>query len=109
MSIDVNNNIKESERILKKGSFYEIIDTPDSYVLLDKTKRGLEPREKSIDKQTGTMAEKGMIHDVDGIGHMIPIRWYYKKDACDMSKVTSHAKAIDKRHMELREITCPDN
>ena len=30
-------------------------------------------------------ADKGMIHDMDGIGHWVPIRWYFSKDSYDLS------------------------
>lgn len=53
------------------------------------------------------MAEKGIIHDANGIGHMIPIRWHYQKDEYGIENVINHAKAIEKRYTEFREITCP--
>jgi hypothetical protein len=50
-----------------------------------------------------------MIHDMDGIGHWVPIRWYFSKDSFDLPKVLIHAEAMEKKYIELRELTCPDD
>ena len=99
---------RRSARTLRTGSFYTITDDGSAYVLLDRTKRGLEPRERSVDEKTGIEADKGIIYGMDGVGHKVPIRWYYAKDAHDVSDVTGHADSIERRYTELREITCPD-
>ena len=52
----------------------------------DKTKRGLTVKETSIDEKLNVKADKGMIHDMDGIGHWVPIRWYFPKNY-DLIKV----------------------
>ena len=101
-------NGRRSARTLRTGSFYTITDDGSAYVLLDRTKRGLEPRERSVDEKTGIEADKGIIYGMDGVGHKVPIRWYYAKDAYDISDVTGHADSIERRYTELREITCPD-
>jgi hypothetical protein len=67
--------MSENFPILKKGSFYFIKDGNTDLILEDKTKRGLTVRERSIDEKLNVDAEKGMIHDMDGIGHWIPIRF----------------------------------
>ena len=97
-----------NERTLRTGSFYTITDDGSAYVLLDRTKRGLEPKERSVDEKTGIEADMGVIYGMDGVGHKVPIRWYYTKDAHDISDVTDHADSIEKRYTELRELTCPD-
>ena len=96
---------------VSEGTFYAITDDEGlgEYTLLDKTKRGLEVRERSVDDKAGVMADKGMIHGMDGIGHLVPIRWHYDKRDSDISDVTSHAESIERRYTELREITCPDD
>jgi len=66
--------------ILKKGTFYFIKDGEFDIILEDKTKRGLTVRETSIDEKINVKSDKGMIHDMDGIGHWVPIRWYFSKD-----------------------------
>ena len=96
-------------RTLRTGSFYTITDDGSAYVLLDRTKRGLEPKERSVDEKTGIEADKGVIYGMDGVGHKVPIRWYYTKDAHDISDVTGHADSIERQYTELREITCPDD
>ena len=78
-------------------------------ILHDMTKRGLEIKEHSIDEKVGVMADKGMIHDMDGIGHLVPIRWYYDKTRHDPADVTRHADDIEQRYTKLRELTCPDD
>lgn len=95
--------------VIKKGSFYFLKDGSDDFVLEDKTKRGLEVKETSVDEKTNILADKGMIHDMDGIGHWVPIRWYYSKNTYTISQVTTHAENMEKKYTELRELTCPDD
>ncbi|MEM2786331.1 MAG: hypothetical protein QXW37_06975 [Candidatus Nitrosotenuis sp.] len=95
--------------ILKKGSFYTIRDAQEDLILEDRTKRGLTVMEKSLDEKLGVLADKGMIHDMDGIGHWVPIRWYFPKKEYDLQKVLVHAEDMEKRYTELRELTCPDD
>ncbi|MBT8242164.1 MAG: hypothetical protein HKP34_00405 [Nitrosopumilus sp.] len=95
--------------VLKKGSFYFIKDGKSDIILEDKTKRGLEIKETSVDEKLDVIADKGMIHDMDGIGHWVPIRWYFSKDSFDLSQVEIHAEAMEKKYTELRELTCPDD
>jgi hypothetical protein len=95
--------------ILKKGSFYTIRDAQDVLIMEDRTKRGLTVREKSLDEKLHVLADKGMIHDMDGIGHWVPIRWYFPKKEYDLQKVLIHAEDMEKRYTELRELTCPDD
>ena len=95
--------------ILKKGSFYLIKDGKTDLIMEDKTKRGLTVKEKSIDEKLNVEAEKGMIHDMDGIGHWVPIRWFFPKNQYDLEKVLVHAEAMEKKYKELRELTCPDD
>ena len=95
--------------ILKKGSFYFIKDGDTNLIMEDKTKRGLTVQEKSIDEKLNVEAEKGMIHDMDGIGHWVPIRWFFPKKQYDLGQVLEHAEAMEKKYNELRELTCPDD
>jgi len=75
----------------------------------DKTKRGLTVKETSVDEKLHVIADKGMIHDMDGIGHWVPIRWYFSKDQFDLKKITEYAEAMEKKYAELRELTCPED
>ena len=95
--------------VLKKGSFYYIKDSDLDLVMEDKTKRGLTVKETSLDDKLKVKADKGMIHDMDGIGHWVPIRWYFPKSQFDIEKVTEYAEEMEKKYTELRELTCPDD
>ena len=95
--------------ILEKGSFYFVKDTDTDLILEDKTKRGLEIKETSIDEKLKVKADKGMIHDMDGIGHWVSIRWYFSKDSFDLPTVLIHANNMEKKYTELRELTCPQD
>jgi hypothetical protein len=95
--------------ILRKGSFYFIKDGNADLIMEDKTKRGLTVRERTLDEKLNVEADKGMIHDMDGIGHWVPIRWFFPKDQYSLEKVLEHAEAMEKKYKELRELTCPDD
>ncbi len=95
--------------VLKKGIYYTIKDSKSDLIMEDKTKRGLTVKERSIDEKLNVEAEKGMIHDMDGIGHWVPIRWFFPKNQYDIEKVLVHAEAMEKKYKELRELTCPDD
>ena len=83
--------------ILEKGSFYFVKDGEFDLILEDKTKRGLTIKETSIDENLKVKSDKGMIHDMDGIGHWVPIRWYFSKNSYDLSAVLIHANAMEKK------------
>ncbi len=95
--------------VLKKGSFYFIKDGNADFIMEDKTKRGLAVKETSIDEKLNVRADKGMIHDMDGIGHWVPIRWYFPKGSHDLSQIAEHAEAMEEKYTKLRELTCPDD
>jgi hypothetical protein len=95
--------------VLKKGSFYFIKDGDSDLIMEDKTKRGLTIKETSIDEKLKVKADKGMIHDMDGIGHWVPIRWYFSKNQFDLEMVSNYAEEMEKKYTELRELTCPDD
>lgn len=95
--------------ILKKGSFYFVKESDTDLIMEDKTKRGLTVRERSIDDKLSVDADKGMIHDMDGIGHWVPIRWFFPKSKFNLEQVLVHANAMEKKYTELRELTCPED
>ena len=95
--------------MLKKGSFFFIKDGDRNFIMEDKTKRGLTVKETSIDEKLNVKADKGMIHDMDGVGHWVPIRWFFSKDSYDLSQVMTHAKAMEEKYTKMRELTCPDD
>jgi len=95
--------------VLRKGSFYFIKDSSTELIMEDKTKRGLTVRERTLDEKLNVEADKGMIHDMDGIGHWVPIRWFFPKNQYSLEKVLEHAEAMEKKYKDLRELTCPDD
>ncbi len=50
-----------------------------------------------------------MIHDMDGIGHWVAIRWYFPKNSYELSQVVLHAEEMETKYTKLRELTCPDD
>jgi len=95
--------------VIKKGTFYFIKDSDTHLIVEDKTKRGLTVRERSLDEKTNVEADKGMIHDLDGIGHWVPIRWFFPKSDYTLENVLEHAEEMEKKYKELRELTCPED
>jgi hypothetical protein len=95
---------------IKKGQFYEIYEKGNlDFVLEDKTKRGLEVREFNHDDKYGVNSEKGMIYDIDGIGHRIGIRWYFPKSNYSLQHVSEIAEELESKYRAIRELTCPDD
>ncbi len=95
--------------ILKKGNFFFIKDAPTELIMEDKTKRGLTVKERSIDEKYNVEAEKGMIYDMDGIGHRVGIRWFFPKNEYELNKVLVYAEDMEKKYKEIRDLTCPDD
>jgi hypothetical protein len=103
-----NNETGQEQPILKKGIFYTLLDSTSDIIMEDKTKRGLTVQERSIDEKYGVNSDKGMIYDMDGIGHKVGIRWYFPKDKYGFEKVLEHATEMEQRYRKIREETCPD-
>jgi hypothetical protein len=95
--------------LVKKGKFYFIYDDSKNWILEDKTKRGLEIKEKTNDPEKNILSEKGMIYDMDGRGYKISIRWYYPKNEYSLQTIEQDAQIMEKRYIEIREITCPSD
>jgi hypothetical protein len=103
-----NNEIGQEHPILKKGIFFTILDGHSDFIMEDKTKRGLTVLEQSVDEKYGANSDKGMIYDMDGIGHRMGIRWYFPKDKYEFEKVLGFATEMEQRYKKIREETCPD-
>ena len=103
-----NNETSQELPILKKGIFYAILDGTSDIMMEDKTKRGLTVQERSLDEKYGVTSDKGMIYDMDGIGHKVGIRWYFPKDKYGFEKVLEYAIDMEQRYRKIREETCPD-
>jgi hypothetical protein len=99
----------QNDNLVKKGQFYFIFDTVSYLVLEDKTKRGLEAREHVMDEKYGVEVDRGMMHDMDGIGHKMGIRWYFPKSRYSLDKVVDIAEDLESRYKAIRDITCPDD
>jgi hypothetical protein len=95
--------------LIKKGQFYFIYDYNLNFVLEDKTKRGLEVHEHVLDEKYGVEADRGTIHDMNGIGHKVGIRWYFPQSKYRLDQVTKVAEEIELRYKAIREMTCPDD
>lgn len=109
METQLKNNESEQELpVLQKGIFYAIRDSPSDLIMEDKTKRGLTVQERSIDEKYNVESEKGMIYDMDGIGHKVGIRWFFPKEKYTFENVLVHAKEMEERYRKIREETCPD-
>jgi hypothetical protein len=95
--------------LVKKGQFYFIYDKQPNLILEDKTKRGLEVRERSVDEKYGVESDRGVIYDMDGRGHKVGIRWYFPQSNYTLDRVVTFAQEIDARYKAIREMTCPDD
>lgn len=98
----------QEQKLLKKGEFFFIYDTDSTLLLEDKTKRGLNVIERSMDERFGVEAEKGMIYDMDGIGHKVGIRWHFPKSEFSFDDVLKKATDMEEQYRKIREMTCPD-
>lgn len=101
--------MQQGDDLVKKGQFYFIYNRSPNLVLEDKTKRGLEVREHVLDEKYGVEADRGMIHDMDGIGHKVGIRWYFPQAKYTLDQVTKMAEEIEARYKAIRDVTCPDD
>lgn len=109
METQLKNNDSDQElAVLKKGIFYVMRDGVTDIIMEDKTKRGLTVQERTIDEIYNVMAEKGMIYDMDGIGHKVGIRWYFPKAKFTFEQVLTHATDMEEKYRKIREETCPD-
>ena len=69
----------------------------------DKTKRGLEVKEKTYDSDKDVLSEKGMIYDMDGKGIKVNIRWHYPKDKHSMEEVEKNAQIMESDILNLEK------
>ena len=99
---------KPEPNLVKKGKFYFIFEDSQFLILVDKTKRGLEVKDTINDENSKVISERGMIYDMEGIGHKVVKRWFYPKSQYDLEFVTVIAERMEKKYNEIREMTCPD-
>ena len=101
--------MQQQGNLIKKGHFYFIYDNDLNFVLEDKTKRGLEVRENVFDEKLSVQADKGLIYDLNGIGHKVGIRWYFPKSKYRLDHVIKIGEEMELRYKKIREMTCPDD
>jgi hypothetical protein len=101
--------MQQQGNLIKKGHFYFIYNNDLNFVLEDKTKRGLEVRENVFDEKLSVQADKGMIYDLNGIGHKVGIRWYFPKSKYRLDHVIKIGEEMELRYKKIREMTCPDD
>ena len=101
--------MQQQGNLIKKGHFYFIYDNDLNFVLEDKTKRGLEVRENVFDEKLSVQADKGMIYDLNGIGHKVGIRWYFPKSKYRLDHVIKIGEEMELRYKKISEMTCPDD
>jgi len=106
---DEDNSMQADRSPPIKGKFYFIYNDNLNLVLEDKTKRGLEVRERNNDDKYNVDADKGMIHDMDGIGHKVGIRLYFPKSKYQVEDVIKIAEEMDAKYKAIQEMTCPDD
>ncbi len=99
----------QQDNIVRKGQFYFIYDSTPNLILEDKTKRGLEVCERVLDENFGVEADRGVIYDMNGIGHKVGIKWYFPQPKYSLDQVAKIAEEIEARYKAIREMTCPDD
>ena len=109
MSTSDSHHSHSSQTLIKKAKFYFIYENHENWILEDKTKRGLEVREKINDPEKNILSEKGMIYDMEGRGHKVNIRWFYPKNKFSLVEIEHDANKMEKYYQEIRDITCPSD
>lgn len=94
---------------IKVGHFYSIYEVSDHLIMEDRTKRGLEVRDRFFDTKYGTECDSGIIYDGEGTGHRVGIRWYFPKSTFTLDEIVRFAEDINERYLAIREMTCPDD
>jgi hypothetical protein len=99
----------QENNLIKTGQFYCLYDKDDaSFVLEDRTKRGLPVIDYSVDSINGFMAEIGRFYDGNGRSHSMPIRWHIPKDEYNLEQALQIAERLDIRYRNIMRETCPD-
>lgn len=95
--------------VINKGMSYRIREDDTHYILEDATKDGLGAVDRVPDDGDlrSVETERGTIHDMDGIGRRVPIRWFFPKESYGMDEVLARAGDMDERYAAMRETACP--
>ena len=95
--------------LIRTGRFYSIYEAPDHLLMEDKTKSGLEVKERYFDSKYGAECDSGIIYDGGGTGHRVGIRWYFSKTIFTLDQIVKFGEDLDERYNAIREMTCPDD
>lgn len=99
--------------IITKGQFYIIYEIKDNdnskFILEDKTKRGLEVKERGFDANKQVETDIGIIYNLDGIATKVNIRWYFPQTKFSITDTKKFAEEMEKKYKAIREMTCPDD
>ena len=105
----MNVSSSDNTNLLRTGRFYSIYETRDHLIMEDKTKSGLEVRERYFDAKYGTYCDSGIIYDVGGTGYKVGIKWYFSKITFSLDQIVKFGEALNERYNAIREMTCPDD
>lgn len=105
---NVSELILDENRLVKRGLFYRLYEFDEEFLLLDKTKRGLDISERSYDAKYECEADKGYIYDMEGKRHKVSICWHFPKSRFALEYVIECAIKMEEYYKRLREETCPD-
>jgi hypothetical protein len=105
----MNVSSSDNTNLLRTGRFYSIYETRDYLIMEDKTKSGLEVRERYFDAKYGTYCDSGIIYDGGGTGYKVGIKWYFSKITFSLDQIVKFGEALNERYNAIREMTCPDD
>lgn len=94
--------------VIGKGMSYRIRESDSHYILEDAAKDGMSVADRVPDGDLRLVeAERGVMHDMDGIGRRVPIRWYFPKGPYGMEEVLARAEEMDAMYAAMRDTACP--
>jgi hypothetical protein len=105
----MNVSSSDNTNLLRTGRFSSIYETRDHLIMEDKTKSGLEVRERYFDAKYGTYCDSGIIYDGGGTGYKVGIKWYFSKITFRLDQIVKFGEALNERYNAIREMTCPDD
>jgi hypothetical protein len=105
----VNILYSSTTNLIRDSRFYSIYEASDHLIMEDKTKSGLEVRERYFDAKYGTECDSGIIYDGGGTGYKVGIKWYFSKTSFTLDQIVKFAEDLYERYNAIREMTCPDD
>lgn len=105
----MNASDSTTTNLIRTGRYYSIYETPDHLIIEDKTKIGLEVRDRYFDAKYRAECDSGIIYDGGGTGYKVGIRWYFSKTTFTLDQIVKFAEDLNERYIAIREMTCPDD